>query len=107
MRSSAARRGVGVTVICPGFVHSRITAANPFPMPFIMQAETRGGWADAVATLDMSPDDPTNGHEHARQLYGVLNRIGEVHVGRKRCEQIDHRRGVVAEHLAPHRQRIG
>ncbi len=39
LRPSAARRGVGVTVICPGFVHSRITAANPFPMPFIMPAD--------------------------------------------------------------------
>ena len=39
LRPSAARRGVGVTVICPGFVHSRMTAANPFPMPFIMPAE--------------------------------------------------------------------
>ncbi len=40
LRPSAARRGVGVTVICPGFVHSRITAANPFPMPFIMPADS-------------------------------------------------------------------
>ena len=39
LRPSAARRGVGVTVICPGFVHSRITAENPFRMPFIMPAD--------------------------------------------------------------------
>jgi short-subunit dehydrogenase len=30
--------GVGVSVICPGFVKSRITADNPFPMPFLMEA---------------------------------------------------------------------
>jgi len=29
---------VGVSVICPGFVVSRITASAPFPMPFLMSA---------------------------------------------------------------------
>lgn len=28
--------GVGVSVICPGFVVSRMTAQAPFPMPFLM-----------------------------------------------------------------------
>jgi short-subunit dehydrogenase len=28
--------GIGVSVICPGFVSTRITAQAPFPMPFIM-----------------------------------------------------------------------
>lgn len=28
--------GIGVSVICPGFVVSRITAEAPFPMPFLM-----------------------------------------------------------------------
>ena len=31
--------GVGVSVVCPGFVVSRITASAPFPMPFLMSAE--------------------------------------------------------------------
>ena len=31
--------GVGVTVVCPGFVVSRITDANTFPMPFLMPAD--------------------------------------------------------------------
>jgi len=31
--------GVEVSVICPGFVTSRITARNQFPMPFLMSAE--------------------------------------------------------------------
>lgn len=31
--------GIGVTVICPGFVKSRITAKNDFPMPMIWKAE--------------------------------------------------------------------
>ncbi len=39
LRSSAARRGVGISVICPGFVHTRMTAVNTFSMPFIMTAE--------------------------------------------------------------------
>jgi short-subunit dehydrogenase len=30
--------GVGVSVICPGFVVSRITSEAPFPMPFMMTA---------------------------------------------------------------------
>ena len=30
--------GLGVSVICPGFVVSRITAEAPFPMPFMMTA---------------------------------------------------------------------
>lgn len=30
--------GIGVSVICPGFVVSRITAHAPFPMPFLMSA---------------------------------------------------------------------
>ena len=28
--------GIGVSVICPGFVSTRITAEAPFPMPFLM-----------------------------------------------------------------------
>lgn len=32
------KSGVGVTVICPGFVVSRMTAQAPFPMPFLMTA---------------------------------------------------------------------
>ena len=31
--------GVGVSVICPGFVVSRMTAKAPFRMPFLMSAE--------------------------------------------------------------------
>ena len=31
--------GIGVSVICPGFVVSRMTAQAPFPMPFLMSAE--------------------------------------------------------------------
>jgi short-subunit dehydrogenase len=38
-RISASQRGVAVSVICPGFVYSRMTAANPFLMPFIMTGE--------------------------------------------------------------------
>lgn len=31
--------GVGVHVICPGFIKSPMTDRNPFPMPFLMSAE--------------------------------------------------------------------
>jgi short-subunit dehydrogenase len=30
------KHGIGVSVICPGFVTSRMTANAPFPMPFLM-----------------------------------------------------------------------
>lgn len=39
MRGDLAGDGVGVSVICPGFVKSRITAANGFRMPFLMEAD--------------------------------------------------------------------
>jgi short-subunit dehydrogenase len=32
------KSGVGVSVICPGFVATRINAEAPFPMPFLMTA---------------------------------------------------------------------
>src|SRR3546814_6092917 len=39
MRGVLAPDGVEVNVICPGFVRSRMTAANPFRMPFLMDAD--------------------------------------------------------------------
>lgn len=39
VRPQLAADGVGMTIIIPGFVESRITDANTFPMPFIMPAE--------------------------------------------------------------------
>lgn len=39
LRGSLKNKGVEVNVICPGFVISRITAKNKFPMPFLMSAD--------------------------------------------------------------------
>lgn len=39
IRFVLAKKDVGVSVICPGFVTSRITADSPFPMPFMMPAD--------------------------------------------------------------------
>ncbi|MGE0117091.1 MAG: SDR family NAD(P)-dependent oxidoreductase [Dongiaceae bacterium] len=39
LRGDLHRHGVEVNVICPGFVVSRMTANNEFPMPFLMTAE--------------------------------------------------------------------
>ncbi len=39
LRLHIARTGVHVTTICPGFVRTGLTAGNPFPMPFIIDAE--------------------------------------------------------------------
>jgi len=38
LRADAATQGIGVSVVCPGFVKSRITDMNRFPMPFLMEA---------------------------------------------------------------------
>lgn len=40
LRPRLARDGVGVSVICPGFVRTPLTAANRFPMPLLMEPET-------------------------------------------------------------------
>ena len=36
VRPMLAQDGIGLSVICPGFVVSRMTAVNRFPMPFLM-----------------------------------------------------------------------
>lgn len=38
LRGVYAKRGIEVNVVCPGFVVSRITDKNKFPMPFLMPA---------------------------------------------------------------------
>lgn len=38
LRARHARDGVAINVICPGFVKSRMTAKNRFPMPLLMEA---------------------------------------------------------------------
>ena len=39
MRGEVAARGVGISIIMPGYVKSPMTAVNDFPMPFLMPAE--------------------------------------------------------------------
>ena len=39
LRGTLARRGIAVSVICPGFVKTRMTAGNKFPMPLLMEAD--------------------------------------------------------------------
>ncbi len=39
LRGMLDQDGISVSVICPGFVRSRITAANRFRMPFLMDAD--------------------------------------------------------------------
>ncbi len=39
LRGRLAREGVRVSAICPGFVTSRMTARNKFPMPFLMDEQ--------------------------------------------------------------------
>ena len=39
LRGALAPDGLNVSVICPGYVRSRMTAANSFPMPMLMDAD--------------------------------------------------------------------
>jgi short-subunit dehydrogenase len=39
LRGALSHTGVAVNVICPGFVVSRMTDANQFPMPFLMDTD--------------------------------------------------------------------
>lgn len=39
LRGALAPRGIRVSVVCPGFVRSRITDGNTCPMPFFMEAD--------------------------------------------------------------------
>jgi short-subunit dehydrogenase len=39
LRGNLQKCGVGVSVICPGYITTPMTAVNRFPMPFIMSAE--------------------------------------------------------------------
>ncbi|MSO71586.1 MAG: SDR family NAD(P)-dependent oxidoreductase [Alphaproteobacteria bacterium] len=39
LRALHAGEGIELSVICPGFVRSRMTEVNRFPMPFLMDAE--------------------------------------------------------------------
>ncbi len=39
LRGAVAADGIGVSVICPGFVTTRMTANNRFPMPMLMDSD--------------------------------------------------------------------
>lgn len=39
LRGRLLDHGIAVSVICPGFVRTPLTARNPFPMPFLMEPE--------------------------------------------------------------------
>lgn len=43
LRGAHAAEGVRISVICPGFFESRITANNDFPMPMLMSADRAAG----------------------------------------------------------------
>lgn len=43
LRGTVAKDGIGVSVICPGFVETPMTAVNRFPMPFLMNAPRAAG----------------------------------------------------------------
>src|SRR4029077_1102634 len=43
LRIQLRKRGIAVTTICPGFVRTPMTDVNPFPMPWLMEADRAAG----------------------------------------------------------------
>ena len=43
MRGMLKKEGIGVSVLCPGFIRSRMTDVNTCPMPFFMEADKAAG----------------------------------------------------------------
>jgi len=43
LRGEMAPAGIGVSVICPGFIATPMTAVNPFPMPLLMTPDRAAG----------------------------------------------------------------
>lgn len=39
LRGRFSKEGIRINVICPGFIRTPMTDVNPFPMPFLMEAE--------------------------------------------------------------------
>ena len=43
LRGALVSEGIGVSVVCPGYVSSGITAATTFSMPMLMDADRAAG----------------------------------------------------------------
>lgn len=43
LRGALVPEGIGVSVVCPGYVRSGMTATNAFPMPMLMDADRAAG----------------------------------------------------------------
>ncbi|WP_119678185.1 SDR family NAD(P)-dependent oxidoreductase [Indioceanicola profundi] len=54
LRGDLKGQGISVNVICPGFVRSRMTAVNRFPMPFLMDADRAAALIVARLAADRS-----------------------------------------------------
>lgn len=54
LRADWQSRGIRINVVCPGFVVSRMTAANDFPMPMLMDA----GRATRIILRGLAADRP-------------------------------------------------
>ncbi|MGL6096673.1 MAG: SDR family NAD(P)-dependent oxidoreductase [Fimbriiglobus sp.] len=53
LRIEVRSRGVAVTCVCPGFIDTPMTAANPRPMPFLLTADQ--GAARILRALERRP----------------------------------------------------
>lgn len=44
LRPSCARDNIYISVVCPGFIRTPMTDVNPFPMPFMMEADAAAAY---------------------------------------------------------------
>jgi short-subunit dehydrogenase len=49
LRVELAASGIRVVTICPGYIETTMTAKNPYPMPFMMSADTAAKKIAAIA----------------------------------------------------------
>ncbi len=59
------------------------------------------GWKQAVLTLDLPPEADDQGRDRARQLYGVLNRIGLIDVEELPDSSLVQEKGLESQRVFP------
>lgn len=75
LRARLRARGVRVSIVCPGFIETPLTARNPFPMPLIMPANK------AAARIKTGLDAGRPSIAFPRRFRLVLGLLGLLPVG--------------------------